>query len=320
MPDALRIVVLDGFTANPGDLDWAPLAALGALTVHERTPARLARERAAEAAVVLTNKVVLDAATLAALPRLRYIGVLATGTNVIDLPAAARRGIVVTNVPGYSTASVAEHTIGLMLTLAHGIGRLDADVRAGGWVRSADFCYGHLGLRELAGTTLGLVGVGAIGGAVATMARAMGMRTIGATRSGTAGGGVQPVSFETLLDESAVISLHCPLTDATARLIHTAALARMQPGAILINTARGGLVDESAVAAALHAGRLGGYGADVLSAEPPSPDNPLLTAPRCVLTPHVAWATRESRRRLIAVAAANLAAFLAGTPQNVVGG
>jgi glycerate dehydrogenase len=304
-----RIVVLDGFTANPGDLDWGPLAALGNLTVHERTAAGEVVARVAGAEVVLTNKVVLNAETLAALPGLRYIGVLATGTNVIDLPAAARHGIVVKNVPGYSTPSVAEHTIGLMLELAHGIGALSAEVRAGVWSRSADFCFGHGGMRELAGRTLGLMGVGAIGRTVGAIARAMGLRTIGCTLRGGHHEGVQSVDRDTLLRESDVLSLHCPLTEATARTIDDAALRRLRPGALLINTARGGLVDEAAVAAALREDRLGGYAADVLSTEPPSPANPLLTAPRCILTPHVGWATRESRRRLIAEAAANLAAW-----------
>jgi glycerate dehydrogenase len=315
-----HIVILDGFTANIGDLDWAPLARAGRLTVHERTPAGAVMERIGDAGLVLTNKVILTNEMLARLPHLRYIGILATGTNVVDLAETARRGIVVTNIPGYSTPSVAELTTGLMLELARGVGRLSADVRNGGWVRSPDFCYGHRGTRELAGQTLGLIGVGAIGRSVAAIAAAMGMRILGHSRSGRDTPGIVMVDLDTLLSQSDVVSLHCPLTPENATLINASTLSRMKPDAFLINTARGGLVDEAAVVAALTADRLAGYAADVLSCEPPAPDNPLLSAPRCVITPHIAWATRESRRRLIQIAADNVTAFLSGKPINTVGG
>jgi len=318
--DSPHIVILDGFTANLGDLDWTPLEHSGRLTVYERTPAGAVMERIGDAGLILTNKVILTNEMLARLPRLRYIGILATGTNVVDLAETTRLGIVVTNIPGYSTPSVAELTIGFMLELARGVGRLSADVRTGGWVRSPDFCYGHRGMRELANLTLGLVGVGAIGRSVATIAAAMGMRILGHSRSGRDTPGITMVDMNTLLSQSDVISLHCPLTPENATLINASSLSQMKPDAYLINTARGGLVDEQAVAAALATGRLAGYAADVLSREPPAPDNPLLSAPRCVITPHIAWATRESRRRLIQAAADNLAAFLAGKPINTVGG
>jgi len=316
----MKIVILDGHTANPGDLDWTPLAALGELTVHERTPASLTVARAAGVQVVLTNKVVLGAQELAALPELRYIGVLATGYNVVDVAAAKERGVVVTNVPAYSTPSVAQHVFALLLELTRGTGHHAVRVRDGRWSAAPDFAFWETPQVELAGLTLGLVGFGAIGQAVARIAMAFGMRVLVHTRTPTPA--VWPdigfVGLDQLFAEADVVSLHCPLTEATRNLVDGARLATMKPTAYLINTGRGPLVDETALAAALHAGELAGAGLDVLSQEPPPADNPLLAAPGCVITPHLAWATKASRQRLLDTAIDNVRAFLAGREQNRV--
>ena len=318
----MNIVVLDGHTLNPGDLSWAPLEALGTLRVYPRTPPAEVVPRAAEAELVLTNKTVLDAATLAALPRVRYLGVLATGYNVVDLEAARARGIPVTNVPGYSTPSVAQLTFALLLELTHHVGRHSEGVRAGRWSRSPDFCYWDTPLVELAGCTFGVVGYGQVGRAVARLAAAFEMRVLVHTRTPPAAppAELRFTDLDTLLRESDVVSLHCPLTPDTRHLINRARLARMKPGAYLLNTGRGPLVDEPALAEALRAGHLAGAGLDVLSTEPPPPDHPLLTAPNCVITPHLGWATRAARERLLHQAVENVRAFLAGHPVNVVNG
>ncbi len=316
----MKIVVLDGYAANPGDLDWGPLSALGQLTVHDRTPAALTLERAAGARAVLTNKVVLGAAELAALPELRYIGVLATGYNVVDTSAAGERGIVVTNIPAYSTPSVAQHVFALLLELTRGVGRHNALVHAGRWSSAPDFAFWE-GLQvELAGLAIGIVGFGAIGQAVARIARAFDMQVLVQTRrpDPVAWPEVSFVGLDELFARADVVSLHCPLTEDTKGLVNAARLERMNPSAYLINTGRGPLVDEAALARALQAGQLAGAGLDVLALEPPPADSPLLTAPNCVITPHLAWATTAARRRLLATAAANLQAFLAGTPRNRV--
>jgi glycerate dehydrogenase len=316
----MKIVVLDGYAANPGDLDWAPLAGLGALTVYERTPAALTVERAAGAQALLTNKVVLGAAELAALPELRYIGVLATGYNVVDTAAAGARGIVVTNVPAYSTPSVAQQVFALLLELARGTGRHAALVRVGRWSAAPDFCFWEGPQMELAGLTIGIVGFGAIGQAVARIALAFGMRVLVVTRSPdpAAWPEVSFVDLDQLFIQADVVSLHCPLSEETRAMVNAVRLAQMKPTAYLINTGRGPLVDEAALAAALHAGQIAGAGLDVLSQEPPPATNPLLAAPNCVITPHLAWATAAARQRLLATAVANLQAFLAGSPQNRV--
>ena len=317
----MRIVILDAFTTNPGDLDWGPVAALGELTVHDRTPDEEIVARATGAEAVLTNKTQLSAATLAALPGLRYVGVLATGVNVVDLAAAAAAGVTVTNVPGYSTPGVAQAVFALLLELTNKTGALSASARAGRWQACEDFCYGDGELVELEGLTLGIVGHGAIGRRVAEIARAFGMRVVAASRSRPAGmtaDGVVFLPLDEVFRTADVVSLHCPLTPETRHLVNAARLAMMKPSAYLVNTARGGLVDEQALADALAAGRIAGAGLDVLTQEPPRDGSPLLTSPNCVITPHVAWATRKARARLIAAAAANLAAFLAGRPQNVV--
>jgi glycerate dehydrogenase len=316
----MKIVVLDGYAANPGDLDWAPLTTLGDVAIHDRTPAPLTVTRAAEAGALLTNKVVLGAAELAALPDLRYIGVLATGYNVVDTAAAKARGIVVTNIPAYSTPSVAQHVFALLLELTRGAGRHAALVRAGRWCAAPDFTFWEGPQVELAGLTIGLVGFGAIGRAVARIARAFDMQVLVATRTPdpAAWPEVSFVGIDELFARADVVSLHCPLTEETKGLVNAARLARMKPSAYLLNTGRGPLVDEAALAGALHAGQIAGAGLDVLSQEPPAPDNPLLGAPNCVITPHLAWATAAARQRLMATAVANLRAFLAGTPQNRV--
>lgn len=317
----MRIVILDAFTTNPGDLDWGPVAALGGLAIHDRTPTDQIVARAAGAEAVLTNKTPLAAATLAALPGLRYVGVLATGVNIVDLAAARAAGVTVTNVPGYSTPGVAQAVFALLLELTNQTGRLAASVRAGRWQACDDFCYWDGELVELEGLVFGIVGYGAIGRRVAGIARALGMRVVAASRSraaGTSDDGVEFRSLDEVFRTADVVSLHCPLTSETERLVNAERLAAMKPTAYLINTARGGLVDEQALADALAAGTIAGAGLDVLTAEPPRGGSPLIAAPNCVITPHVAWATRKARARLIAAAAENLAAFQAGRSRNVV--
>lgn len=318
-----RIVVLDGYTTNPGDLDWSPLAALGALEVFDRTPAALVAERIGDAPHVLLNKAALSAETIAALPGLRYVGVLATGYNTVDLAAARARGITVTNVPTYASVSVAQHATAMMLDLARGLTLHANATRAGDWSTSPDWCLPRSPVFELTGRTLGLVGLGAIGIELARIAAALGMRVVAYDPAfpppeRLAGVAVAPVSLETLIGTADVISLHCPLTAATHHLIDAARLARMKPSALLVNTSRGPLIDEAALAAALRDGVIAGAALDVLETEPPAPDNPLLAAPNCLVTPHVAWHAIEARRRLVEAAAANLAAFLRGAPTNVV--
>jgi glycerate dehydrogenase len=325
-----RIVVLDGFTTNPGDLGWEPLERLGTLTVHRRTPPELVAGRIALADLVVTNKTRLGAAELAAAPALRGICMLSTGHDVVDGAAAAARGVPLCNVPEYGTASVAQAVFALILELTNRTGLHAELVRQGRWSAGPDFCFWEGTLTELAGRTLGVVGMGRIGAAVASIARAFGMEVL-AHRRGAAGGagdgsatasfsGVTCVDLPTLLAASDVVSLHCPLTPETRGLIDAARLALFKPGALLINTGRGALVNEGELAAALHSGHLGGAGLDVLSLEPPDPINPLLSAPNCVITPHIAWATRAARGRLIGATAANGEAILAGAPINVVNG
>lgn len=317
----MKIVILDGYTANPGDLDWSPLTALGELTVHDRTPASLTLERAAGAQVLLTNKVVLGATELAALPELRYIGVLATGYNVVDVAAARERGIAVTNVPAYSTPSVAQHVFALLLELTRGVGHHAELVRAGRWSASPDFAFWATPQVELAGLTFGIVGFGAIGRAVARVALAFDMRVLAHTRTPDPAGWpeVDFVGLDELFARADVVSLHCPLTEETCGLVNASRLATMKPTAFLLNTGRGPLVDEAALAVALRAGVIAGAGLDVLSQEPPPADNPLLSAPNCIITPHLAWATKAARQRLLNVAIDNVRAFVEGTPQNRVG-
>jgi glycerate dehydrogenase len=309
----MTIVVLDGYTLNPGDLSWACMEALGECAIHDRTPPAMLVERARDAEILFTNKVPLGRTELEQLPRLRYIGVLATGYNVVDVAAARQQGIAVTNIPAYGTMSVAQLVFAHLLHLTQHVAEHGDSVRRGDWTRSPDFCYWLSPLVELDRLTLGLVGYGRIGKAVAGIAAALGMRVIVHSRSHP-----QSVPLDDLFCQSDVVSLHCPLTDATRGLVDARRLALMKPTAFLINTSRGPLVDEAALADTLNAGRLAGAGLDVLATEPPPPDNPLLTARNCHITPHLAWATKAARERLLATALDNLRAFLAGQQKNVV--
>lgn len=317
----MKIVVADSFTANPGDLSWSELEELGECVFHERTPAAEMAARCAGAEVVLTNKAVLSAEVIAALPELRYIGVCATGYNVVDVAAAKARGIVVTNVPAYSSASVAQLVFALILELTHGVGRHAQEVAGGKWEACPDFSFWEQPLMELSGRTLGVIGYGDIGGAVARIGAAFGMRVLASKRrwEGAAPEGVTAASTDEVFAGSDVISLHCPLTEETRHLVGERTLGLMKRTALLINTGRGPLVDEAALAAALREGRIGGAGLDVLSVEPPTGGSPLIGAPNCLITPHIGWATREARARLIAQVAANVRAWQGGAPVNVVG-
>jgi len=313
-----NIVVLDGFTLNPGDLNWDALNALGACVVYDRTKPEERIERAKDAEAILVNKVIVDAALMGQLPKLRYVGVLATGYNVVDCAAARGRGIVVTNIPAYSTPSVAQHAFALLLELTQRVA-LHADaVRGGAWCLATDFCFTKSPLIELAGKTLGIVGWGAIGKRVAHIAQAFGMNVVVHSRTRFDDTETPWVELDDLLARSDVVTLHCPLTSQTQNFINAERLAMMKPTAFLINTGRGPLLDEQAVADALNAGRLAGLGADVLSTEPPKPDNPLLTAKNALITPHIAWATGAARQRLMDTAVNNLKSFFAGAPVNQV--
>lgn len=318
----MRIVVLDGFTLNPGDLSWEPLERLGQLEVYERTSPRDVKTRLLGAEMALTNKVVLDAKMLEALsPTLRYVGVLATGYNVVDMQAARRLDICVTNIPAYSTASVAQMVFAHLLNLTNHVdhySRWAKDER--GWVGTKDFCFCDRALTELAGKTMGIIGLGQIGMAVAHIARAFGMRVVAFTRKSREDlpEGVEKGTLDEVFAQSDVLSLHCPLTEETMHLVNEERLRQMKPNAILINTGRGPLIDEQAVADALYEDRLGAFAADVLSTEPAVADNPLLDAPRVQLTPHIAWASFEARTRLMNICADNIAHFQSGEPINVV--
>ena len=315
----MKIVILDAYAANPGDLSWDEIAALGELTVYDRTAQEDAAARIGDAEVVFINKVRLTDEIFAACPNLKLVSILATGYNIVDLAAAKRRGITVCNVPGYSTRAVVQMTFALLLEICQQVGLHSGAVHTGRWQTCPDFCFWDRPLIELDGKTMGIVGYGAIGSAVGTVAQALGMKLLVTARhEKPVPEGARFVSLPELLAQSDVVSLHCPQTAENARMIDAGALAQMKDGAILLNTARGGLLDEQAVADALRSGKLLAAGMDVVSAEPIRADNPLLTAPNCFLTPHIAWAPLETRRRLQAISAENLRAFLAGKPQNVV--
>ena len=316
----MKIVVLDGFTANPGDMSWQELESLGELTVYSRTSADELVARAADAEIVLTNKVVISREAMAQLPRLQYIGVLATGYNVVDVQAAHERGIIVTNVPAYSTESVAQMVFAHLLNVTNRTDHYANENRQQRWTQNEDFCYWDFPHMELAGKTFGVVGLGNIGRRVAEIALAFGMKVKALTSKSADAlpAGVAKAHLQELLSTSDVVSLHCPLTSTTRHLINADSLRQMRPSAILINTGRGPLVDDQAVAAALAGGQLAAYCADVLTQEPPQADNPLLSQPNAFITPHIAWATTEARTRLLQVVISNVQAFLAGTPQNVV--
>ncbi len=313
------IVVLDAHCLNPGDLSWAGLEALGKCMFYERTPAETIAERIRDADIALTNKVPFSRETLSGETRLKYIGVTATGYNIVDVDAAREAGIVVTNVPTYGTMSVAQMVIAHLLNLTQRVGDHAEAVRAGRWAASKDWCFWEYPLWELADMTLGIVGYGRIGQDTARLARAFGMKVIAHNRSAIdASSEVRQVDLETLFRESDVVSLHCPLTPETERLVNRERLALMKPTAFLINTSRGGLIDENALANALHHGQIAGAGLDVLGMEPPAADNPLIGAKNCYITPHIAWATRQARQRLLDLSVENVAEFLAGRARNVV--
>jgi glycerate dehydrogenase len=317
----MEIVVLDGYALNPGDLSWADFEKLVNLIVYERTKSGQIAERAREAQMLLTNKTPLSGETLRQLPRLKYIGVLATGYNIVDVEAAKAQGITVTNVPTYGTSSVAQLTFALMLELCHRVELHSTAVQGGAWSRSPDWSFWLTPQTELFDKTIGIVGFGRIGKQVARIAAAFGMRIAVLDRGSRPTLDLPPVEYlglDELLASADVVSLHCPLTAETQGMISARELALMKPGAIFINTSRGQLIVERDLADALNAGRIAGAAVDVLSAEPPPPTNPLLSAKNCIITPHLAWATREARARLMRVAAQNLAAFLEGKPINVV--
>ncbi len=317
----MKIVLLDAHTANPGDVSWAPLEAIASCDIHPRTPLTETVARCADAEIVITNKSVLNREIIESLPKLKYIGVTATGYNIVDVVAAKERGIVVTNVPGYSSPAVAQLVFALVLELTNHVGHHAQTVSDGRWVACPDFCYWDHPIIELSGRTLGIIGYGDIGSSVARIATAFGMKVLASKREWKTPppDGITPASIDEVFQNSDVISLHCPLTDATKHLVGERTLALMKPTAFLINTGRGPLVDEAALAQALNAGRIAGAGLDVLSVEPPKADNPLLGARNLLITPHIGWASREARVRLIETTAANLRAFLDGKPVNVVG-
>lgn len=316
----MKIVELDGYAANPDDISWEPLKALGELTVYSRTKAEDVVERAKDAEIILTNKVVFTDEVMAQLPKLKYIGVLATGYNVIDVEAAHRRGIVVTNIPAYSTESVVQMTFAQILNITNQVGHYADEVRGKRWSNNPDFCYWDTPLIELSGKTMGIVGLGHIGSRVAHVAREFGMDVFALTSkdSSQLPDGIQKTTIDGLLGVADILTLHCPLTKDNYHMINAERLEQMKPGAILINTARGALVDEATVAKALESGHLAAYGADVMDVEPPKADNPLLGQPHAFLTPHIAWATKEARTRLMNICVANVKAFIEGHPINRV--
>jgi glycerate dehydrogenase len=314
----MKIVVLDGYALNPGDLSWEGLGGLGEVEIYDRTENHRIVERAIGAELLLTNKTPLSSDTLRQLSKLRYVGVLATGYNCVDTGTAKELGIVVTNIPTYGTASVAQFAMALLLELCHNAKRHHDAVCDGQWSRSKDWCFWLTPLTELDGKVMGIVGLGRIGRRVSRIASALGMRVIAVDQLPVAADGVELTTLETLLAESDVVSLHCPLLPETQGLINARRLAIMKSSAFLINTSRGPLVVDQDLANALNEGRIAGAGLDVLSVEPPLEDNPLLKAKNCIITPHIAWATREARSRLMEIALANLACFLQNRPQNVV--
>ena len=316
----MKIVVLDGHGANPGDLSWAPLEELGSLTVYPRTTPDEVIDHAADADILITNKVILDKKVLSALKQLKYIGVFATGFNTIDIQAAKECGIVVTNIPAYSTDSVAQMTFAHLLNITNRVDHYADESRAGRWSRNPDFCYWDTALPELAGKTIGIVGLGHIGSEVARIAGAFGMNVFAYTSKNAADlpASIRKTTLDGLFAASDILSLHCPLTADTREMINKETLAKMRPGTILINVSRGALVNEQDVAEALESGQLGAYGADVMCEEPPAKTNPLFAQPHAYITPHIAWATVEARTRLMQIAAENIRAFINGAPQNVV--
>lgn len=317
----MKIVVLDGNALNPGDLSWDCLKQFGEVTVYDRTPEQsMIISRIGQADIITTNKVPIDAAVLDACPSVKLICCLSTGYNVVDIHAAKKRGIPVCNVPDYSTSAVSQFTFALLLELCHRIGHHDEAVHGGRWAACPDFCFWDTPQMELSGKTIGIIGFGRIGRAVGRIARAMGMEVLAYSRSISPEGkeiGTY-VDLDTLLRQSDIVSLHCPLFPETEGLINAEAIEKMKNGAILLNTSRGPVIDETAVANALHTGKLRGAAMDVVSEEPINPNNPLLTAPNCILTPHMAWAPVETRQRILDTTIQSINGFLTGTPVNVV--
>lgn len=321
MKEDLKIVVLDGYTLNPGDLSWKDLEALGTVKIYDRTHPGEVVERATGAQIVLTNKTVLDGEALSQLPDLKYIGVLATGYNVVNLEAARRQGITVTNIPAYSTDSVAQMVFAHLLNITQRVGHYAEEVASGHWTKQADFSYWNTPLVELAGKTLGVIGLGHTGMATARIALAFGMQVLAYTSKSAAElpAGIRKAdSLEQVFSDSNVVSLHCPLTETTKNLVNMERLKLMKREAVLINTGRGGLVNETDLAEALEKGLLAAAGVDVLSSEPPVPGHPLVGVKNCFITPHIAWATLEARQRLMGQAVRNIEAFLSGQPTNTV--
>lgn len=314
-----KIVVLDGYTLNPGDLSWDALKQLGEVAIYDRTSGQDVAARIGDALVVLTNKTPISREVLDACPGLRYIGVLATGYNVVDVDAAREKGIAVTNIPTYGTAAVAQYTFALLLELCHQVGRHSESVHAGKWQEKGDFCYWLTPQMELAGKTIGIIGFGRIGKAVARIALTFDMKVLVYDRYFQKSElDVAAVELDVLLQNSDVITLHCPQTQENRGLINAESIAKMKDGVLLLNDARGGLVEEQALAEALRSGKVAGAAVDVVSEEPISDVNPLLSAPNCIITPHIAWASLEARRRLMGIAVENVAAFLEGRPVNLV--
>ena len=321
----MKLVVLDGYSLNPGDLSWEPLKMLGALTVYDRTETEdeeAILQRIGDAEIVCTNKTPLQASVLRRCPNLRMIAVLATGYNVVDCGGARALGIVVCNVPGYGTAAVGQFAIAMLLEICCRVGMHDESVHSGAWEKNPDFCYWEAPLTELAGKTMGIIGFGRIGQTTGAIAKAMGMRILACSPHETEAGRAIAayVDLETLLAQSDVISLHCPLFPETAELINRKTIAQMKDGVILLNNSRGGLIAEQDLADALTSGKVSAAGLDVVTAEPIRSDNPLLHAPNCILTPHISWAARECRQRILDATAENIRAFLDGRPVHVVNG
>jgi glycerate dehydrogenase len=314
----MKVVVLDGYCLNPGDLSWGALRSIASLDVYDRTEESEIAARAAGAEMVLVSKVPISAATMDALPGLKYIGVLATGYNIVDVAAAQARGVVVSNIPTYGTASVAQFAFALLLELCHHVGAHGEAVRQGEWSRNLDWCFWNSPLVELAGKTMGIVGLGRIGRQTATIAHAFGMRVVAHDAVQSGDPDIAWLSLDELLAQSDVVSLHCPLTPGNTGMIDRVRLNSMKATAFLLNTSRGPLVVDQDLADALNTGVIAGAGVDVLSMEPPADGNPLLRARNCIVTPHIAWATREARERLLAIAVENVRAFLAGAARNVV--
>lgn len=316
----MKIVVLDGYTENPGDLSWEGLEQLGDLTVYDRSSQDQVVERIGNAEIVLVNKVQLTKEIMEHTTNLKYIGVLATGYNVVDVEAAKAKGITVTNIPTYGTDGVAQYAIALLLELCHRIGEHSTTVFAGDWTTNADWCYWNSPQMELAGKTIGIIGYGRIGQKVGAIAAALGMTVIANDRSHTEGivAGAKMVDLDQLFSESDIISLHCPLFPETEGLINKETIAKMKDGVYIVNDSRGQLINEADLRDALNSGKVGGAAVDVVSTEPIKQDNPLLEAKNMIITPHMAWASREARARLMAIAVENVEKFQAGTPVNVV--